>query len=322
KRGSSYTKLSLFAQVNAAGKLQLVDHLGIRNLGKTPEQIFARLESGQIDRDDLEAHHIPASDREYAKRIRNLNSGLPNRYNADPRCLFELSGSAGKVAAFAVRVDTYPLPKKKQVFFIGTDQPDDFTKLRQQILTKFKELPEMCEFMNRDIFSVAERYGKDIFLSIKYIGTRYLPRAYAFKSAMEYQLNKLCFLPKFLPDLLLHYISRLFPQHLPPRLLEYRDRFNYYLILSMSDDGIEESRKNLGKEWKLCGEGDFFECTTQEQEAALLHRFAAAGAAIRYQTLHQKTTEEVLALDIALLGNDPNWIESIPPEIEARLDVS
>ncbi|MEC7230901.1 MAG: D-lactate dehydrogenase, partial [Verrucomicrobiota bacterium] len=322
KRGSSYTKLSLFAQVNAAGKLQLVDHLGIRNLGKTPEQIFARLESGQIDRDDLEAHHIPASDREYAKRIRNLNSGLPNRYNADPRCLFELSGSAGKVAAFAVRVDTYPLPKKKQVFFIGTDQPDDFTKLRQQILTKFKELPEMCEFMNRDIFSVAERYGKDIFLSIKYIGTRYLPRAYAFKSAMEYQLNKLCFLPKFLPDLLLHYISRLFPQHLPPRLLEYRDRFNYYLILSMSDDGIEEARNYLGKEWKLCGEGDFFECTTQEQEAALLHRFAAAGAAIRYQTLHQKTTEEVLALDIALLGNDPNWIESIPPEIEARLDVS
>ena len=322
KRGSSYTELSLFAQVDATGKLQLVDHLGIRNLGKTPEQIFERLESGQIDSADLEAHHTPASDREYAKRIRDLEGGLPNRYNADPRRLFELSGSAGKVAAFAVRVDTYPLPKKEQVFFIGTDQPDDLTKLRQQILTKFKELPEMCEYMNRDIFNVAERYGKDVFLSIKHVGTRHLPKAYALKSAIEHRLNKLQFLPRFLPDLFLYHVSRLFPQHLPPRLLEYRDRFNYYLMLSMSDDGIEEARKYLGQEWKLCGEGDFFECTPQEQEAALLHRFAAAGAAIRYQTLHQKNTEEVLALDIALLGNDPNWIESIPPEIEAQLDLT
>ena len=118
KRGSSYTELSLFAQVDATGKLQLVDHLGIRNLGKTPEQIFERLESGQIDSDDLEAHHTPASDREYAKRIRDLEGGLPNRYNADPRRLFELSGSAGKVAAFAVRVDTYPLPKKLSLIHI------------------------------------------------------------------------------------------------------------------------------------------------------------------------------------------------------------
>ena len=89
------------------------------------------------------------------------------------------------VAAFAVRVDTLrptgPVRQKEQVFFIGTDQPDDLTKIRQQILTKFKELPEMCEYMNRDIFNVAERYGKDVFLSIKHIGTRRLQKAYALK---------------------------------------------------------------------------------------------------------------------------------------------
>jgi D-lactate dehydrogenase len=322
KRGASYTELALFAQVDAAGKLQLVDHLGIRKLGKTPEQIFERLESGQIHSADLEAQQTPASDREYATRIRDLEADLPNRYNADPKRLFELSGSAGKVAAFAVRVDTYPLPKKEQVFFLGTNRPDDLTKLRQQILTKFKELPEMCEYMNRDISRLAERYGKDVFLAIKHIGTRHLPKAYALKSALEYRLNKLKFLPRFLPDLFLYHLSRLFPQHLPQRLLEYRDRFNYYLILSMSDEGIEEARKYLGEEWKPCGEGDFFECTPEEQEAALLHRFAAAGAAIRYQTLHQKTTEEVLALDIALLGKDPNWMASIPPEVQAQLDLS
>jgi D-lactate dehydrogenase len=95
KRGSSYTELSLFARVDANGKLQLVDHLGIRKLGKTPEQIFERIESGQIDSADLEAQDTPASDREYATRIRDLAADLPNRYNADPKRLFELSGSAG-----------------------------------------------------------------------------------------------------------------------------------------------------------------------------------------------------------------------------------
>lgn len=322
KRGSSYTRLSLFAKVDADGRLQLVNHLGIRGLGETPEQIFSRLESGQIDVADLEDWHVPASDRSYADRIRDLEAEVPNRYNADPERLCDVSGSAGKVAAFAVRVDTYPLPKKKQVFILGTDQPEDFTALRRHILSEFKELPEMCEYMNRGIFAVAERYGKDVFLAIKYIGTHLLPKAYALKSTVEYRLNKLKFLPKFLPDLFLYHASRLFPQHLPKRLLDFRDRFKHYLILSMSDEGIDEARNYLDNTWGQRAGVDFFECTEKEQEAALLHRFAAAGAAIRYQTVHQKTTEEVLALDVALLGKDTDWGDSIPPEVEAQLDLA
>ncbi len=322
KRGSSYTRLSLFARVDMSGQLQLVNHLGIRGLGDNSEEIFSRLESGQIDPDDLEDLDVPASDRSYADRVRDLKAGVPNRYNADPERLCDVSGSAGKVAAFAVRVDTYPLPEKKQVFILGTDDPEDFTELRRYILTHFKELPEMCEYMNREIFTVAERFGKDVFLSIKYIGTRRLPMAYALKSAVEYRLNKLSFLPKFLPDLILYHASRIFPRHLPKRLLDYRDRFQHYLILSMADDGIDEARAHLNSEWSRREGVGFFECNEKEQEAAMLHRFAAAGAAIRYQTVNQKTTEEVLALDIALLGNDLDWMDSIPPVVEAQLDLA
>ncbi|MEM9015490.1 MAG: D-lactate dehydrogenase [Verrucomicrobiota bacterium] len=322
KRGSSFTKLSLFARVNEEGKLELVNHLGIKNLGDTPEEIFSRLERGEIPDEDLEAMDELASDREYGTRIRELEAEVPNRYNADPKRLFEVSGSAGKVAAFAVRVDTYPVPEKKQVFFLGTNKPEDFVTLRRHILANFKELPEMCEYMNRGIFDTAERYGKDVFLSIKHLGTARLPKAYALKSYAEYLLNKVPFLPKFLPDHFLYHLSRLFPQHLPERLLEYRDEFEYYLILSMSDAGIDEARSYLDEEWSKIEGVSFFECTEKEQEAALLHRFAAAGAAIRYQTIHQKATEEVLALDIALLGNDPEWVEELPPEITENLDLA
>ncbi|MAB75833.1 MAG: D-lactate dehydrogenase [Verrucomicrobiales bacterium] len=322
KRGSSYTELALFGQVDAEGHLNLVNHLGIRNLGETPEEIFANLEGGEIPDEDLEGMDKLASDRGYGDRIRNLDAKVPNRYNADPERLYEVSGSAGKVAAFAVRVDTYPVPKRKKVFMLGSNRAKDFVVLRDHILSNFKELPEMCEYMNRGIFDTAERYGKDVFLSIKYLGTEKLPKAYAIKSSAEYFLNKIPFLPKFLPDLFLYYLSRLFPQHLPKRLLKYRDRFEYYLILSMSDEGIDEARCYLEKEWSRLEGVDFFECSEQEQEAALLHRFAAAGAAIRYQNLHQRTTEEVLALDIALLGNDKEWVEELPDEITEHLELA
>ena len=322
KRGSSYTELSLFGQVDEDGKLKLVDHLGIKNLGDTPKEIFARLEKGDIPVEDLEGFDKLASDRGYGDRIRDLDAEVPNRYNADPERLFEVSGSAGKVAAFAVRVDTYPVAERKQVFMLGSDDPEDFAILRKHILTQFKDLPDMCEYMNRGIFDTAERYGKDVFLSIKHLGTEKLPKAYALKSSAEYFLNKIPFLPKFLPDLFLYYVSRLFPQHLPKRLLEYRDRFEYYLILSMSDGGIDEARTYLEEEWGKIDGVDFFECNEEEQQAALVHRFAAAGAAIRYQNLNQKTTEEVLALDIALLGHDAEWVEELPEDITEHLDLA
>ncbi|MEM7697641.1 MAG: D-lactate dehydrogenase, partial [Verrucomicrobiota bacterium] len=322
KRGSSFTELALYARVNEAGELELVNHLGIRNLGTTPEEIFSTLENGEIPEEDLEAFDAAASDRGYAERIRNLSATVPNRYNADPDRLFEVSGSAGKVAAFAVRVDTYPAPSRKRVFFLGSNDPGLFTSLRRDVLTTFKALPEMCEYMNRGIFDTAERYGKDVFLSIRYLGTSRLPRAYALKSNVEYLLNKIPILPKFLPDLFLYYLSRLFPQHLPSRLLEYRDRFEHYLLFSTADEAIEETREYLESKWSQIDGVDFFECDEKEQDSALLHRFAAAGAAIRYQNLNQRTTEEVLALDIALLGADEDWLESLPPEVTDHLDLA
>ena len=322
KRGSSYTELSLYARVNEEGNLELINHLGIENLGETPEEIFENLEKGSFSKEDIQGMDKAASDREYQNRIRNIDAKIPNRYNADPHRLYEVSGSAGKVVAFAVRVDTYPMPKEKKVFYLGTNNPNDFSKLRKDILKNFSELPEMCEYMNREIFDTAKKYGKDVFLSIKHIGTKRLPKLYAIKSNMEYYLNKIPLVPKFLPDQILYYLSRLFPEHLPKRLIDYRNQYEHYLILDMSDEGIKEARKYLEKEWSSLDGVGFFECNEDEQKSALMHRFAAAGAAIRYQTIHQRKTEEVLALDIALLGNDTEWMEKIPDEIKEDLDLS
>lgn len=321
KRGSSYTRLSLYARVNAEGELELVNQLGIDNLDGSPEEVLSRLERGDFAPEDIGAWDVPASDRDYANRIRDLDADVPNRYNADPRRLHGVSGSAGKVAAFAVRVDTYRKPKERRVFYLGTNDPAQFTALRRHVLQQFKALPDMCEYMNRGVFNTAERYGKDVFLSIKYLGTKRLPKAYALKSAVEHALHRIPFLPRFLPDKFLNYASRLFPQHLPPRLRDYRDRFEHHLLIDVSDEAIDETRAYLADTWLEPGVNDYIECEEKEGEAALMNRFAVAGSGIRYQTMHDKTTEELMALDVARLSNDSGWIEPLPDEITEHLDL-
>ena len=105
-------------------------------------------------------------------------------------------------------------------------------------------------------------------------------------------------------------------------MVEFRKRFEHFLILVATDECIGELDSYLSETWTEAADGDFFECDSEEAEAALLHRFAAAGAAPRYQTVHHKETEEVLALDVALLGNDPDWPGIVSGEIAEDLDTA
>ena len=116
-------------------------------------------------------------------------------------------------------------------------------------------------------------------------------------------------------------VSHLFPAHLPQRLLDFRDRYEHHLILKMTDGGITEARTFLPEFFADdSNDGDYFECTPAEASKAYLQRFAAAGAAIRYQVMHSQTVGDILALDIALRRNDENWVEDLPESIRNQLD--
>ncbi|MFT5117822.1 MAG: D-lactate dehydrogenase [Kiritimatiellia bacterium] len=321
KRGPAYTELSLFAQLNKDGKLELINHLGIDNLGTSPEEILHNLDNGHFTDKDIKKTNKLASDKEYTQRIRETNSSTPSRYNADQRRLYEVSGCAGKVAVFAVRLDTHPIAKKEQVFYIGTNKPEVFTKLRRDMLANFKDLPEVAEYMHRGAFNLAEKYGKDTFIMINLLGTEHLPKLFSIKGAVTAYLNKISFLPNGIPDKSLQFASRLWPQCLPKRLIDYRDMYEHHLILKMSDDGIEEAKAYLAEaigETKSEDSG-YFECTHDEGSKALLHRFAAAGVPGRYQIMHASAVEDILPLDIALRRNDEEWVEQLPEHINSQI---
>lgn len=316
ERGPSYTELSLFAQIDETGTLRPVNHLGI-SLGDDPEEILTRVQKGDISDADLEQTNKRASDTDYARIVREIDADTPARFNADTRCLHESAGCAGKLAVFAVRLDTYPMNDREQVFYVGTNDPGDLTMLRRHILEQFKTLPVSAEYMHREVFDITTKYGKDTMVMIDKLGTDKLPMFFALKGAVDARLNKIPGLRGF-SDKCMQGLSTLWPKILPRRMTEFRDRFEHHLILKTHDAGIAETEAYL--ETAFAGlEADFFACTAREGKIAGLHRFAAAGAAIRYQNVHAGEVEDILALDIALKRNERNWLEDLPPEISDHL---
>ncbi|WP_147125811.1 D-lactate dehydrogenase [Shimia ponticola] len=317
ERGPSYTELSVFAQIDADGHLHLVNHLGI-DLGDDPETILTRLETGDFTATDMEPTNAKASDTDYIQRVRDVDADTPARFNADPRRLHEASGCAGKLAVFAVRLDTYPKNDREQVFYIGTKNTDVLTKLRRDMLRDFTTLPVSAEYMHADCYDISKRYGKDTLVMIDKLGTDRLPAIFALKGWVDARLNKLPLLPKNMTDRFMQVLATVWPNALPKRMEAFRKRFDHHLILKTRDGGIEEVEAYLKS--ALDGEsGDWFACTSREGKIAGLHRFAAAGAAVRYMAVNEGKVADILALDIALRRNDEDWFEVLPPEIDSAI---
>ncbi|HEY8567569.1 D-lactate dehydrogenase [Microbulbifer sp.] len=326
QRGPAYTELALFARVDEHGKLQLINHLGIE-LGETPEEILTNLEHGsfirvgQLPYSDNDLRPRTASDRDYVARLRDVDADTPARFNADPRRLFETSGCAGKVAVFAVRLDTFPVPERTQTFYIGSNDAQVFSRLRRGLLSELPQIPMLGEYLHKDMFDLAAEYGRDSFYTIEKLGTRRMPKFFALKGRVDAWLAKRSFLPRYLSDRLLQQFSKLLPQHLPQRMLNYRKKFDHHLIVKMADDAIEPTRNWLTAFFSEAeNSGEFFACTPAEATKAMLHRFVSAGAAMRYQAVHNKEVGELLPLDIALRRNDRDWQEQLPAEIADQLE--
>lgn len=319
RRGPAYTELALFAQVDAAGRLHLVNHLGI-DLGETPEEILSRLDRGDYTPADIVTPQgARASDIDYHQHVRDIEATTPARYNADPRRLFEASGSAGRIGVFAVRLDTFPAPAQEQVFYVGTNDPAVLATIRRDVLTRFRYLPVAGEYMHRDAYRAAQVYGKDLFLFIRAFGAVNVPRAFAAKSWFDGLTEKLG-LRVALSDHILQGLSRLWPQHLPPRLNAFRDRFAHHLMFRTEGEGADEMRLYLSQLFPQA-DGDFLECTAKEGKAAFLNRFAAGSAVVRYRAVHARRIEDIVALDVALPRNTVDWFEALPPDIEDKIEL-
>lgn len=318
QRGPAYTEMALFAQLDENGNLELKNHLGI-DLGSSPEEILTNLQESRYQQKDIAQDCGKGHDHTYCNHVRQVDEDSPARFNADPKRHYEASGSAGKLAIFAVRLDTFPLEKETAVFYIGTNQTSSLNDIRRHMLANFEQLPISGEYIHRDAFDVAARYGKDTFWVIKKFGTHWLPKLFALKANVDRISKKFSFLPHHLSDKIMQLISKGIPEHLPTKLWQYRNQYEHHLIVKMGGKGVAEARQYLAEYFKDGTKGGYFECDAVETQAAMLHRFAVASAAIRYRAIHENEVEDIVALDVAVRRNDLEWFETLPPEIEAQI---
>ena len=318
-RGPAYTEFALYAKVNKDDKLELVNELDI-NLGSNPEEILLNLENNNYTNSDILKSKKLGSDDKYSEIVRGIDQNTAARFNADNRLLHSASGSAGKIAVFALRLDTYKAPKKSKVFYVGSNNQDDFWKIRREILSNFKELPRLGDYMHRDCYDAAKKYSKDTFIVIEKLGTNFLPSLFEFKRILDIIAEKVKFLPEKFSDKLMQFLSNFWPNHLPKKMETFRDQFEHHWIIEMTDEGINEAEiyfKDFFKDKK----GDFFVCNSQEGKKAMLHRYVSASAIGRYQALNKKNIGEMMSLDIAFPRNEKNWLEILPQEINDKLEL-
>ena len=319
QRGPAFTELALYAKVNRDGELELINELEI-NLGSSPEEILNNLQNKNYDKLDVINSNKLASDNKYSEIVRQVKSTIPARYNADERLLYNVSGCAGKLAVFAVRLDTYPKSKKNQVFYVGSNNPNDFWKIRRDILKTFKTLPTLGDYVHRDCYDAAKKYSKDTFLVIEKLGTNFLPTLFELKRKIDIITSKFKFFPDHFSDRLMQFLSNFWPNHLPENMEEFRDLYEHHWIIEMSDDGINEAKEYFNNFFKD-KKGDYFLCNEKEGKKAMLHRYVSASAIGRYHNINKNKHGEMLSLDIAFPRNEKNWFEKLSPEIDELLEM-
>ncbi len=317
-RGPAFTQMALFARVDEDGTVRLVNHLGIE-LGDSAEEILCRLDRGDYGVKDVELDSAKlASDPDYEGLIRDVDATSPARFNNDQRLLYEASGSAGKLCVFAVRLDTFAKPDSSKVFYVGSNDYLELTRLRRHVLTSFVNLPVAAEYLHRSAYDLAEIYGKDIYIFLKLFGSARISTAFKLKSWLDGLTDRLG-LGYNVSDKFLQLIVGLLPNHLPERMNTFRSTYEHHLLLRTAGAGIEEMRSCLSS-MMPSRTGDFFECDDDEADAALRHRYAVGGACVRYRAVQSSVVGDVVALDVALPRNAEDWRETVPPEVEEHIE--
>ena len=319
QRGPAYTEMALYAKVNENGRLELINDLGI-HLGKTPEEILENLQLKNYNTSDVINTKKRASDDGYIDIVRNINSNTPSRFNSDPRLLYGASGSAGKIAVFALRLDSYEKPKKNKIFYLGSNNADVFWKIRRDILSSFKSLPISGDYLHRDCYDAAKKYSKDTFIVLDKLGTNFLPTLFELKRSVDLISKKIPILPSNLSDKIMQFLGKLYPNHLPKKMENFRDLYEHHWIVEMSDAGIEEARTYFNDFFNE-NEGGFFECSEKEGNKAILHRFTAASAFGRYAVLNASKIGGTMSMDIAFPRNEKQWFETLPKEIDDMFEM-
>lgn len=318
RRGPAFTEKSLFAQIDADGKLSLVNHLGIA-LGETPEEMIANLENQRYTTGTAPDWEGKIWADDYAAILRDVDADSPTRYNGNVQYLHDSAGSAGKVAVFAVRLSTFEASDDTRTFYIGTNDESELVALRRFLLSSLSELPLQAEYIHRNAFDITVKYAKHLYWAINRFGPEALPKLMADKAKWDVRMRKLPFLPANIVDRVLQTLNRVTPKAVAPRILAYRDRFEHHLMIKAEARHSEELTQLLTT-FSARRSGEFFACDAREARDAFLVRFGVGACTIAYCDYYgMDANQRLLAFDVALRRNDSAWRIALPKALQDQV---
>jgi D-lactate dehydrogenase len=112
------------------------------------------------------------------------------------RIVFESSGCASKLAVFAAR--SIPSRRKNASgSFTSAASASGADGNPSPYPRRFEHLPVALAVSHRDIYDIAERYGKDTFLMIDKLGTDKMPFFFTMKGRADAMLEKVSLFKHF-----------------------------------------------------------------------------------------------------------------------------
>ena len=110
-----------------------------------------------------------ASDSNYQNTVCECTSEV-SRFNADT-VGEDCNRSEGKVVILATVHDTFPVPKKKRVFWVSFPDIETTLAFRREVcLNNPTDLPISCEYMDRDSVDIIDRSGRIATFMIRFLG--------------------------------------------------------------------------------------------------------------------------------------------------------
>lgn len=313
QRGPAFSRHSLFARIDETGELVLVNHLG-RALGDDPKATLAMLDGGFAGVEqpcELAPDHRGQLDS-YEHHVREIDAATPARHNADPRGLYEASGSAGKVIVFAVRVPTFPAPQAEATFLFATDDAPALAELRVALLSMLPRLPDKSEYLHRSATALARSHGADICHALRLLGPSRMPQLLNGQKALD-SFGRRVGLGAHLSGHLAQAAVKIAPPPLSDDLRSLMVAHEHVLLVTASDGAIDDVRR-LAAASIAHGRMSAQELRSDDAAAAYRVRFASAGATVRFRDV-RSDAGELVALDIALPRNTDDFRVRLPPRL-------
>ena len=304
RKGPAYTERALWCKVDKDGKVIIHNTLGIK--AKTNEELFEKIESGNISNDDFDTKYknvAASAAKSYSKHVCKLNHDV-SRYNADTSGI-EPCRSEGKVLILATLHDTFQKPKETKTLWVSCNSLADAQKLKKEVLLHNpNDLPIACEYMDRDSIDIIDDAGRFLCHAIAKFGIG-ANLEWMWNMKLKIESLPLPFASIF-PDKMLYWLNNILPKALPDKIYNLGKLYNHHLIITLGEYGDGNLKRTEDRLNKFCKKNNSIyvhECEKEDIPKVTYFRFSAAPA---FKTYCNGTNTQGLSIDYALAKNNVN----------------